>query len=379
MSTLGTCVVDGRGALLGFDDGIDRITGWRNVFPLQRPVLQWPQTKIGGKPMELEVQTADGDLLKILATCERLPRGGRWQLHIHEVLGTTPRTDVKSESLDAITGWPNEQSFREQIQHSIECARFDNEPRVLLIADVDRMRRINDKFGRPVGDHMLAQLATLAEQILEPDAYGRLAGDTIAMLIERSGRREARRAAARLRQAIEQHPFTDLEGKKAFGLTLSIGAASWPADAENVDELLRRAHEARIEAHRMGGNRVWSYVRRHRVPLEVPIYFDGQDAALAGFSRDLSHSGMFVQTAEPMGDGMRCALNFEIPGVSHRVHILGRVVRAIHSDHTAEEIRVPGMGVEFERFGGASDRRAMERYLHAHAAKSWRSQTRQTI
>jgi hypothetical protein len=38
----------------------------------------------------------------------------------------------------------------------------------------------------------------------------------------------------------------------------------------------------------------------------------------------------------------------------------------------AQELRIPGLGVEFERFGGDSDRRAIERFLHAHESTTRR-------
>jgi len=72
--------------------------------------------------------------------------------------------------------------------------------------------------------------------------------------------------------------------------------------------------------------------------------------------------------------GMRCALAFALPGGEGRVHVIGRVVRTVPPDtapdtHTA---RVPGMGVEFERFGGKIDRRSIETFLHRHESATLR-------
>ena len=118
----------------------------------------------------------------------------------------------------------------------------------------------------------------------------------------------------------------------------------------------------------MGRNRVWCYLRRPRVSLEVPVYFEGSASLLVGYTRDLSPSGVFVQTAAPIDIGMRCALTFNLPGRDDRIHVIGRVVRTVPAETVfeAREVRIPGMGVEFERFGGKCDRRAIDAYVHGH-------------
>jgi Tfp pilus assembly protein PilZ len=124
----------------------------------------------------------------------------------------------------------------------------------------------------------------------------------------------------------------------------------------------------------MGGNRVWCYLRRPRVPLEVPVFFDGADPLLIGYMRDLSPSGIFVQTSTPIEVGMRCALAFPLPGLQGKVHVIGRVVRMVPTARAPEQTEdsIPGIGVEFERFGGSTDRRAIESFLHRHESKSRR-------
>ena len=81
-----------------------------------------------------------------------------------------------------------------------------------------------------------------------------------------------------------------------------------------------------------------------------------------------------MQTSATIDIGMRCALSFPLPGHDGRVHVIGRVVRTIPPDMSPEvhELRVPGMGVEFELFGGSTDRRAIEAYLHRNEARTVR-------
>lgn len=44
--------------------------------------------------------------------------------------------------------------------------------------------------------------------------------------------------------------------------------------------------------------------------------------------------------------------------------MIGRAVRAVPPETGEERVRIPGMGVEFERFNGPDDRRAIEAFLH---------------
>jgi hypothetical protein len=71
---------------------------------------------------------------------------------------------------------------------------------------------------------------------------------------------------------------------------------------------------------------------------------------------------------------MRCAFAFPLPGQDGNVHVIGRVVRSVPPETapTTVDLRIPGMGVEFERFGGPEDRHAIELFLHDHEATSLR-------
>ncbi len=237
----------------------------------------------------------------------------------------------------------------------------------MILADVDHLRRINDRYGRDAGDEVLRKLAgILRVSVRDENRIFRMADDDFAVLMPGAGRGEARQQAAGLRSTVERYRiFVDGRDSSETRLTLSLGAASFPADAENPSDLFERAGEALDEARSMGRNRVWCYLRRPRVPLHVPVFFDGSESLLVGYTRDLSPSGIFVQTAAPIDIGMRCALAFPLPGHDGRVHVIGRVVRTVPPLTAPDaELRVPGMGVEFERFGGSTDRRAIEAFLH---------------
>jgi diguanylate cyclase (GGDEF)-like protein len=229
---------------------------------------------------------------------------------------------------------------------------------------------VNDRRGHGAGDEVLRRIAGFLRVAIEDEGrIARLGEDDFAVILKGAGRGDARQVAAGVRSAVERYRFFADDGPRLQPqVTVSIGAASFPADADSEPELIARASEALDEARAMGRNRVWCYLRRPRVPLEVPVYFDGADPLLVGYMRDLSPSGIFVETASAIDIGMRCALAFPLPGCEGRVHVIGRVVRTVlapDDDLSAEE-RTPGIGIEFERFGGPDDRRAIDAFLHQH-------------
>lgn len=385
-------ILDARGTILGFDEGMEALTGWpairvvgqdkdrirdgadRPGHPLYDGNVEIPATST---TVILRLHGRDGGTLQAEALARRLAGPGeRVQVTILRILARSARGErAADERIDPLTGLLRGRPFGDAVRDEIERARDSARPVGLIVVDVDHLRHVNDEHGRSAGDEVLRKLADLVRVIAGDDArLGRLGDDDLAILLPDAGRGEARQVAAALRSNVERFRFA-ADDATPVRVTLSIGAASYPADAADADELVERSREALDEARRLGRNRVWCYLRRPRVPVEVPVYFDGTEGLLVGYTRDLSPSGVFVQTSVPIDIGMRCAFSFPLPGRDSKVHVVGRVVRAVPPDMsptTTPVTRIPGMGVEFERFGGPEDQRAIETFLHRREDTSLR-------
>jgi uncharacterized protein (TIGR02266 family) len=275
---------------------------------------------------------------------------------------------------DALTGLATRQSFLERLGVEMRAARSTGRPLAVVVADVDHLCRVSDAHGRETASAVLKKLAgVLRAMVRDEDLVARIEDDDFAVILSGLGRGSARQVAARLRSNVERTRFTAIwDSDLTFGVTLSLGAASYPTDADNELDLLTRANEALQEARSLGRNRVWCYTRRPRVPLRTPVYLDGSSPLLLGYSQDLSPSGLFVATPAPIDVGMRCALSFPLPTAQGNVHVIGRVVRTVPlASGSYGDVRSPGMGVEFERFG-AEDRHAIEAYLYENESRSHR-------
>lgn len=390
-SALGSFIVDDKGTILGFDQALEELTGWPAVDIVGRhKEMRSAATKSRGGALPETVPLYDGkipfeprpaafdlslycrDGRRLDVEAFRQPLNGPGERMLTQVLrvvaSLSPDGDSPHRGRDALTGLLDNGAFSERLSTRFASAAALARPISLILIDVDHLRSFNDREGRRAGDEALRTLAGILRTAVEADTdIGRLGDDDFAILLDGGTRSEARQVAAAIRAKVERYDFNH---KRSVGespqLTVTLGAASFPADADNESELLHRAGDALNEARLMGRNRVWCYLRRPRVPVQVPVYFDGTDSSLLGYMRDLSPSGIFLQTTAGIDVGMRCALAFPLPGHDGRVHVVGRVVRTVAPDLEDQPsgVRIPGIGVEFERFGGAGDRRAIDSFLH---------------
>jgi len=151
---------------------------------------------------------------------------------------------------DALTGLPNRILFSEQLRQALKRVRRGERLAVLYI-DLDRLKRVNDTLGHPIGDRLLKGVADrLRGCIRDIDTVARLSGDEFAVIqssIDRPS--DAAALAKRIRAAIRE-PI-DLNGHQVV-VDTSIGISIAPNDGTELDELLKTADIALYEAKNTG-------------------------------------------------------------------------------------------------------------------------------
>jgi diguanylate cyclase (GGDEF)-like protein len=148
---------------------------------------------------------------------------------------------------DNLTGLLGHRAFHEALEILLERGKG---PFTLASIDIDDFKLINDLHGHPVGDEALRRVAeTLRRSVDEHDSVFRVGGEEFAVLLPGRGATEAAPVAERLREIVASTAFV-------LPLRVSIGLASWPADAQDRDTLLERADDALYGAKRAGKNRV---------------------------------------------------------------------------------------------------------------------------
>ena len=166
-----------------------------------------------------------------------------WRLHkANAALDTLARRD-------ALTGLHNRRAFVEAAR-----ARLAAGARVLLlIADIDHFKRINDSLGHSAGDQVIRAVATQARDCLRPyDQAFRFGGEEFVVILSQTSLAKGMQIAERIRKRIAQR--CSLDAATTGKITVSIGAAEI-REAETVDGLFDRADRALYRAKSEGRNR----------------------------------------------------------------------------------------------------------------------------
>jgi len=151
---------------------------------------------------------------------------------------------------DPLTGVGNRRRFTS----SLSALRRGPSRQVSALAvDVDRFKAINDRYGHPVGDRVLAVLSTLmGVYARDRDIVCRLGGDEFIVLLPGARPDDASRIADRLRHGVSVHDWAEVGVDDE--VTVSIGVAS--GSSGSVVETVADADEALLSAKRRGRNRV---------------------------------------------------------------------------------------------------------------------------
>src|SRR5262252_8403767 len=166
------------------------------------------------------------------------------------------RQMYESALRDGLTKVFNKKYFTDYLEKEFAYAARHNSPLALIFLDIDFFKRINDTFGHPAGDFVLAELSQMMVNLVRTeDVLARFGGEEFTVLCRGTDLRGARIVAERLRRTVEAH--THSFGAKTIPVTISLGIAGIP-DTSIVDhaQFLAAADKALYEAKRTGRNRV---------------------------------------------------------------------------------------------------------------------------
>lgn len=154
-------------------------------------------------------------------------------------------------SHDQMTGLLN----REAILLQLEAATREHSG-VLLMADADHFKEINDQLGHLRGDQALVLIAAAIREAVRPmDVVARIGGEEFGILLQRVGQQEAGALAEKVRRQVELIPWPP-SGEPGKALSISIGVAAIDARATQVTDILGNADRRLYEAKAEGRNRI---------------------------------------------------------------------------------------------------------------------------
>jgi diguanylate cyclase (GGDEF)-like protein len=153
---------------------------------------------------------------------------------------------------DSLTGLPNRRAFDEALAREVARAHRSGTPLVLALADLDHFKRINDEFGHPVGDAVLAAAGACLRSLLRSyDQAARYGGEELALLLPDTTVEQGFVVAERVRAAVASLVVPGC----GRAVTVSVGVAGL-APAEEPASLVRRSDTALYAAKQAGRDRV---------------------------------------------------------------------------------------------------------------------------
>jgi len=164
---------------------------------------------------------------------------------------------------DGLTNLYNRRYLEQRLSKELSYAKRFRKPLTVLMTDIDFFKKVNDTYGHQAGDHALRKVSEiLTEELREYDVVARYGGEEFAIMLLATPRSRGASTAERLRRSVEQAEIT-FRGQN-IPVTLSIGVASFPEDADESDALVGLADKALYRAKEQGRNQVCLY---EQVPL----------------------------------------------------------------------------------------------------------------
>lgn len=155
---------------------------------------------------------------------------------------------------DGLTGLLNHRRFQESIDRELKRAERFNERVSLILTDIDHFKNVNDTYGHPVGDKVLKEVARMIKStVREIDIPARYGGEEFAIILLNADVIIAKRTAERIRKKATELSFK-ADGR-VFGVTLSLGVATYPDDATEREDIINKADQALYFAKESGRNR----------------------------------------------------------------------------------------------------------------------------
>jgi two-component system cell cycle response regulator len=145
--------------------------------------------------------------------------------------------------VDELTGVYNRRGFMTIAYQQAKLAQRTQTQWMIVFADVDGLKKINDTYGHPEGDQALREIARLLTSTFrESDVIGRIGGDEFAVLVLAASESVAKSFTRRLQTIVDTLNATP--GRK-YPLAISLGLAYFdPHNPLRVDEVLAQADAA---------------------------------------------------------------------------------------------------------------------------------------
>jgi diguanylate cyclase (GGDEF)-like protein len=165
---------------------------------------------------------------------------------------------------DELSGAWNRRFLRTCLRRAIDEAKMERRPLTVMLFDIDDFKQYNDRWGHEAGDEIIREIVRMLRTIIRNgDHVCRIGGDEFAVLFcDPSPPREpgsnhpqsVEILAKRFREQVSRARFSKLGLDAQGSLSISGGLATFPWDAADADDLIRKADERLLKSKRQGKN-----------------------------------------------------------------------------------------------------------------------------
>ncbi|MBI5893845.1 MAG: diguanylate cyclase [Deltaproteobacteria bacterium] len=161
---------------------------------------------------------------------------------------------------DELTQIYNHRYFNNALSNEIYRAARYKHPVSLIIIDIDNFKNYNDLYGHVYGNFVLALMADIFRRsVRTTDTAARYGGEEFAIILPETKKDTAIMLAERIRNEVASSCQPEKNRQIMCGMTISLGVAAFNDDADNEEDLVKKADEAMYEAKKLGKNKVIAY------------------------------------------------------------------------------------------------------------------------
>ena len=177
-------------------------------------------------------------------------------------------------SIDGLTELYNYRYMHQYLRVELEREKRYKRHLSLLMVDIDDFKNYNDLYGHVVGDMVLRRLASILRNATRGcDVICRYGGEEFAIMLPETSKEEAIIVCERIRKSVAMTPMVDEKDNSVGTISVTIGLAAFPEDADNKDDLIDNADKALYQGKRAGKNCIFLFGAQGR-------YEPAQDGSL---------------------------------------------------------------------------------------------------
>lgn len=232
------------------------------VRPLDR--LTKGVAEVAGGDLQVDIPTGGGAEVTYLTTVfnhmvTRIREGRRELDTINAALRKNNEELERLSVTDGLTGLTNHRYLIHRLIQEGMRADANGGEFAVLMADVDHFKQYNDEFGHPAGDEVLKRVAELLRQSSRDiDCVARYGGEEFAIVMPGLTPDQACEIARKIGRKVSLEVFGSRK------ITLSIGVAGFPRDADLPHAVIAAADRALYQAKREGRNRTVQAMPRRK-------------------------------------------------------------------------------------------------------------------